>query len=656
MTAIGLGDDGRARGHDLLYVGGGQDREQALIAPDIAAKGPALREAVAGGAAVLAVCGGYQLLGRFYRDRYGARAPRRRRAAAAHGRGRAADDRRRPARVRARAGPARDGRRASRTTPAARSSTRARSRSAAWSPASATTATSGFEGCRLGRAVGTYLHGPLLPRNPWLADWLLAQAVGAPHRRRAARASSRWTTARGRGACRVRGTRARTRRPVLGSDPRRTEAHVASLGAAQLGRPERPEVDGRVAGLPAGEKALDRRVQDDLVELAQPEQPVAANRGVGGGDRLQRPPAEVGREDDVDDVLRRGCARAGEIESTIAIGPSNGIGSSIPTSSSSSRRSASTSDSPEFTPPPGSSQYSFPGFSWRQSRIRSFQRSSADTRMRGSTPTQRCPDEPKPPSPRSLGGQLSTSRSSACGTATTTSWAIRMPGSTTNGSRRVGVVEDHAQLAAVAGVDQPGRVDDRDPVLGGEARARRDEPGMTLRDRDGDARADQRALARGRARGARRRRGRGRRRRGRPGSGRTASSRSRVTGISITRPTRGSGRSAGRPARAAARGSGPRPRGRSRDSIGGPSAYSSASLPPSEYGTSSSTSSKRCAKRSAIRARSSSSPSPVRAETCSATRESGSRAAGAAARRRRRSCSARARSAARPRRSRPAPR
>ena len=28
------------------------------------------------------------------------------------------------------------------------------------------------------RVLGTYLHGPLLPRNPWLADWLLAQALG----------------------------------------------------------------------------------------------------------------------------------------------------------------------------------------------------------------------------------------------------------------------------------------------------------------------------------------------------------------------------------------------------------------------------------------------------------------------------------------------
>ena len=36
---------------------------------------------------------------------------------------------------------------------------------------------SGFEGCRLGRALGTYLHGPLLPRNAWLADWLLSQAL-----------------------------------------------------------------------------------------------------------------------------------------------------------------------------------------------------------------------------------------------------------------------------------------------------------------------------------------------------------------------------------------------------------------------------------------------------------------------------------------------
>ena len=36
---------------------------------------------------------------------------------------------------------------------------------------------SGLEGCRVGTAIGTYLHGPLLPRNPSLADWLLERAL-----------------------------------------------------------------------------------------------------------------------------------------------------------------------------------------------------------------------------------------------------------------------------------------------------------------------------------------------------------------------------------------------------------------------------------------------------------------------------------------------
>src|SRR5207248_7166853 len=74
VTGIGLGQPVPA-GVDLFYVGGGQDREQALVAPDLLRKADALREAVAGGAAFLAVCGGYQLLGRSYRDRAGVELP-----------------------------------------------------------------------------------------------------------------------------------------------------------------------------------------------------------------------------------------------------------------------------------------------------------------------------------------------------------------------------------------------------------------------------------------------------------------------------------------------------------------------------------------------------------------------------------------------------
>jgi CobQ-like glutamine amidotransferase family enzyme len=176
VEAIGVGDVPPQGAHDLLYVGGGQDREQALIAPDLAAKGEAIKDAVAGGAALLAVCGGYQLLGRFYRDRGGAELPgiglfphhtvagerrmigdvlldcelepgeRRTLAGFENHAGRTYLDPEAEPLGRVVAGFGNDGE-------------------------------SGYEGCRVGRAIGTYLHGPLLPRNPWLADWLLAQAL-----------------------------------------------------------------------------------------------------------------------------------------------------------------------------------------------------------------------------------------------------------------------------------------------------------------------------------------------------------------------------------------------------------------------------------------------------------------------------------------------
>ena len=65
--------DGRARradrpdAHDLLYMGGGQDRDQALVARDLVeTKREAIAAALDRGAVMLAVCGGYQLLGHSY--------------------------------------------------------------------------------------------------------------------------------------------------------------------------------------------------------------------------------------------------------------------------------------------------------------------------------------------------------------------------------------------------------------------------------------------------------------------------------------------------------------------------------------------------------------------------------------------------------------
>jgi lipid II isoglutaminyl synthase (glutamine-hydrolysing) len=66
-AAAGPGDGFDPAEHDLIYIGGGQDRDQILVAEDMrSTKRDAIAAAVDDGAAVLAVCGGYQLLGHSY--------------------------------------------------------------------------------------------------------------------------------------------------------------------------------------------------------------------------------------------------------------------------------------------------------------------------------------------------------------------------------------------------------------------------------------------------------------------------------------------------------------------------------------------------------------------------------------------------------------
>jgi lipid II isoglutaminyl synthase (glutamine-hydrolysing) len=66
-TAAGPGEAVDPAAHDLIYIGGGQDRDQELVAEDmLRSKRDAIASAVEDGAALIAVCGGYQLLGRSY--------------------------------------------------------------------------------------------------------------------------------------------------------------------------------------------------------------------------------------------------------------------------------------------------------------------------------------------------------------------------------------------------------------------------------------------------------------------------------------------------------------------------------------------------------------------------------------------------------------
>lgn len=176
VTDLGMGAPIEAGAHDLYYLGGGQDRDQAVVAQDlVSAKAAGLRAAIDGGAAMLCVCGGYQLAGHGYTGVDGARMP---------GVGLLDLD--------TIAAPTRlvgdlvidaelDGdahqvvgfeNHAGRTRlgPGARPLGRV-------VHGHGNNGEDGAEGGVQGRVVGTYLHGPLLPKNPWLADRLLAWAL-----------------------------------------------------------------------------------------------------------------------------------------------------------------------------------------------------------------------------------------------------------------------------------------------------------------------------------------------------------------------------------------------------------------------------------------------------------------------------------------------
>ena len=67
VTRCGTGETFDPADFDLIYMGGGQDRDQRLVASDlVATKKESLVRAKEGGAVILAVCGGYQLLGSSY--------------------------------------------------------------------------------------------------------------------------------------------------------------------------------------------------------------------------------------------------------------------------------------------------------------------------------------------------------------------------------------------------------------------------------------------------------------------------------------------------------------------------------------------------------------------------------------------------------------
>ncbi len=178
LSASSLGEPLDGEGADIYYMGGGQDRDQKLCAEDLAArKRDDLHAAAARGAVILAVCGGYQLLGHSYQlgaetlpgaglvDLRTVRSDGPRLIGNV-----AIEVELEPGSRRVLAGFENHG---GRTSLGADAMPLGRVLSGRGNDGH-----SGFEGVRLRNVIGTYLHGPLLPKNSWFADWLIVTALG----------------------------------------------------------------------------------------------------------------------------------------------------------------------------------------------------------------------------------------------------------------------------------------------------------------------------------------------------------------------------------------------------------------------------------------------------------------------------------------------
>ena len=178
LSGSGIGEPLDPDGADLYYMGGGQDRDQELCAADLyESKREALGAAARRGAVILGVCGGYQLLG--HENQLGAQTLpgvglldlRTVRSEGPRLIGNVAIEVDLPgAQGRVLAGFENHGGRTHLGAGAA--------------PLGRVLQGYGnngkdrLEGGRSGNVLGTYLHGPLLPKNAWFADWLITTSLG----------------------------------------------------------------------------------------------------------------------------------------------------------------------------------------------------------------------------------------------------------------------------------------------------------------------------------------------------------------------------------------------------------------------------------------------------------------------------------------------
>jgi CobQ-like glutamine amidotransferase family enzyme len=176
VQPIGLGEKIDPEFFDFYFIGGGQDKQQQTIAEDLVLRSAQMRKAVESGAVILSICGGYQLLGHFYRPHEG---PELKGislldALTVAGNKRMIGN----VVVKRDSGSTLVGFENHSGKTFLGSSTKALGKATV---GNGNNGDDMMEGAVSGTVYGTYLHGSILPKNPHFADELLAQSLTRRH-------------------------------------------------------------------------------------------------------------------------------------------------------------------------------------------------------------------------------------------------------------------------------------------------------------------------------------------------------------------------------------------------------------------------------------------------------------------------------------------
>jgi CobQ-like glutamine amidotransferase family enzyme len=183
LAELGPGDRLDPAAHDLIFAGGAQDREQRGVADDLLkTKAGAIGEAVENDVSLLVVCGAYQLFGRFYRESSGVELPgagifdlytEHPGEGAKRLIGNVVCEWESPSGTQTIVGFENHGGR-THLGEGVRPLARVRS-------GNGNNGRDGTEGAVYRNAIGTYVHGSLLPKNPALADHIIRTALARRH-------------------------------------------------------------------------------------------------------------------------------------------------------------------------------------------------------------------------------------------------------------------------------------------------------------------------------------------------------------------------------------------------------------------------------------------------------------------------------------------